>query len=274
MIDALFMAAWLNAEFFPRVELKTQENHWNATATFQKDRAYFNELAWNGDAQDWHFSIGKKIVSWDVGYAFRPNDMVQQENRRTLYTTTLEGRDVLMAERFDSDSAWSIVATHSSATQNEPALNLRYYQRSGELDWYGFARSGERTGASIGAAAAWVVDEAVELHGSVRTNTLSRTNQILLGGTWTNAAQISVLAEVWRDDTATISLLRENRFIRLSWDGAEWKTALDVLHIPQIQSKTTTASVTWKGERTQVQAGLRAGDNTERQVFFVVTFTP
>ena len=274
MIDALFMAAWLNAEFSPRVELKAQESQWNATATFQKDRAYFNELVWNHDAQDWHFSIGKKIVSWDVGYAFRPNDMVQQENRRTLYTTTLEGRDVLMAEQFGNDSAWSIVATNSTATQNENALNVRYYQRVGELDWYGFARSGERSGASVGAAAAWVATEALELHSSVRTNTLSRTNQVLVGGTWTNDAQISVLAEVWRDDTAVISQLRDNRFLRVSWDGAEWKAAIDVLHIPQVQSKTTTASLTWKGERTQIQAGLRTGDNVERQTFIVVTFTP
>lgn len=263
MMDALFMAAWLNADFSPRIELKTQESQWNATATFQKDRAYFNELAWNGDAQDWHFSIGKKIVSWDVGYAFRPNDMVQQENRRALYTTTLEGRNVAMAEHFGNDSAWSIVGTNSSANVNESALNLRYYQRSGALDWYAFARSGERTGASIGTAAAWVVDEAVELHGSIRSD------EWLLGGTWTNESQISVLAEVWRSNE-----WKDNRFIRLSWDGAEWKTALDMLYIPQIQSQTTTASVTWKGERTQIQGGLRVGNYVERQAFLVVTFTP
>ena len=259
-----------NAEPTPQVELKLQERQWNATATLQAASSYVNELAWNIDAQDWQFSMGKKIVSWDVGYAFRPNDMVQQEDRRSLFTTTLEGRNVLMAEHFGADSAWSVVASNS----NESALNLRYYQRSGAVDWFAFARSGERTGASLGTAGAWVVSDAVELHGSIRTHTLTQRNQLLMGGTWTNAAQVSVLVEAWRDETAAISVLRDNRLVRLSWDSGAWRAALDAHYLPTIQSKTTTASLTWKGERTQVQTGLRTGDNTPRQAFVVVTFSP
>ena len=32
----------------------------------------------------WAFSAGKKVLGWDVGFGFRPNDVVQQEARRSL----------------------------------------------------------------------------------------------------------------------------------------------------------------------------------------------
>jgi len=39
-------------------------------------RAWVNELYASHDGGAWQLSAGKKIVSWDVGYGFRPNDMV------------------------------------------------------------------------------------------------------------------------------------------------------------------------------------------------------
>ena len=52
---------------------------------------------------------GKRIVAWDVGYGFRPNDVVEQEVRRLLLASTAEGRPLLMAEHFDASTAWSFV---------------------------------------------------------------------------------------------------------------------------------------------------------------------
>jgi hypothetical protein len=112
----------------------------------------------------------------------------------------------------------------------EPALAARAYGRSGALDAYGFARAGRRTGAGVGAALAWVADEAMELHASARwanavdttapdaalvdartglaardpwaPATVRHVAQVLAGGTWTNAAQLSLLAEAWWDGAA------------------------------------------------------------------------
>ena len=185
-----------------------------------------------GTLGNWQWSLGRKVVGWDVGYGFRPNDVVQQEVRRLLVAVPLQGRPVLMAERYTPDAAWSLVAvnptTERSATgAREPALAARWYQRLGAADAYAFARWGQRTRGSLGAAFAWVVSDALELHGSLRhmahfdtwedtsaapaalalaspwrTTTAGAAQQALLGGTWTNAQQVSVLLEAWYDGTA------------------------------------------------------------------------
>ena len=116
-------------------ELRSSGKGWNASATLEQQtqqgvatqkRAWVNELVASHDAGSWQFSAGKKIVAWDVGYAFRPNDVVQQEERRTLISTLDEGRPVLMAEHFDADSAWSWVwvnptKAHAQTGPLEPA---------------------------------------------------------------------------------------------------------------------------------------------------------
>ena len=204
--------------------------------------AWVNEAALSGSlgggdgagaASGWSWSAGKKVVSWDVGYAFRPNDVVQQETRRTLSPATLEGRPLLMAEHFSADTAWSLVWVNPTRARNatgadEPALAARVYWRDGAVDWHGFARHGTRTGASLGAAASWVASDALELHASLRRyqhhdallpgaaaegTALASANpwqaglggsgqQALVGGTWTNEDQISLLLEAWHDGTA------------------------------------------------------------------------
>ena len=221
-------------------------------------RAWANELYASFDAGAWQFSAGKKIVAWDVGYGFRPNDMVQQEQRLGLVSSTLEGRPLLVAEHFDASSAWSLVWVNPTGSVDdpggkEPALAARYYQRLGALDGYGFARAGASTGASVGVAAAWVASDALELHGSVRLLNHS-TSQVLLGGTWTNERQVSVLMEAWRDGTAQP---QRHVLLRLSWQHEGWQPALDVLYTPDDQGRAVTASLAWQGDRLQVQGGLR-----------------
>lgn len=204
--------------------------------------AWVNEAALSGSlgggdgagaASGWSWSAGKKVVSWDVGYAFRPNDVVQQETRRTLSPATLVGRPLLMAEHFSADTAWSLVWVNPTRARNatgadEPALAARVYWRDGAVDWHGFARHGTRTGASVGAAASWVASDALELHASLRHyqrhdallpgaaaagTALASANpwqaglggsgqQALAGGTWTNESQVSLLLEAWHDGTA------------------------------------------------------------------------
>ena len=294
-----------------------------------QSRAWVNELYTSQGAGAWQFSAGKKIVAWDVGYGFRPNDMIQQEERRTLVNSTAEGRPLLMAEHFDASTAWSWVWVNPTASSDalgvaEPALALRVYQRDGAVDWHGFARLGAHSGASVGAAAAWVASEAVELHASLRylqrvdssaidpaagvlspnnpwqAVTQSNVKQLLLGGTWTNESQLSLLAEAWWDGTApsdaqwdawsarnaqlgamaamgvpaaavagnlawqtqafsaSQSLRRSNVFLRLSWQHDAWQPALDMLYTPADQGRILTASLTWQGDRMQMQGGLRS----------------
>ena len=197
--------------------------------------ARFNELHASADLGAWQLSAGKKTVSWDVGYAFRPNDAVQQEQRRSLLSTTLEGRPLLQAEYFEAERATSVVwvqpqhlnlADAQQRGVQESALALRHYERWGALDAHGFARLGHHTGGSVGAAWAWVPTESLEVHASGRwlqrfdgwqrdasPTTWSAPNpwhiatqgpagQWLLGAQWTGEQRQSLLLEVWRDTTA------------------------------------------------------------------------
>jgi len=218
------------------VELRGQWRWLNAAAALHHEQAgrssaVVNELYTSGGLGNWQFSAGRKLVSWDVGYAFRPNDVVAQEERRTLLSSQIQGRPLLSAEYFDADTAWSLVwvnPTHRGHERNgdEQALAGRVYRRIGGLDAHGFARWGEHTGASVGTALAWVATESLELHGSVRyarradalladtsvtglarsapwmDGMRSNITQALIGLSWTGESRISVMAEAWFDGNA------------------------------------------------------------------------
>jgi hypothetical protein len=181
----------------------------------------------------------------------------------------------------------------------------------------------DRTGVSVGAALAWVATDGVELHASARylqradskamtpeqhflftqspwqTSATESTAQVLIGGTWTHASQISLLLEAWWDGTAmradqwsqwqqrnknlqqlgslgapssavagnlawqsdafgvSSSLHRSNVYTRISWDIDAWQPAIDLLYHPTDAGLMLTASLLWKGDRMQVQGGVR-----------------
>lgn len=201
-----------------------------------RSHAAVNELYASGDwggADGWQYSLGRKVVSWDVGYAFRPNDMIGQEERRTLVGNYSRGRPLLQLEHFSAETAWSMVWVNPSNTQgrgaDEEALALRVYHRAGSWDWHGFARWGREQRASLGAAMSVVASDAVEVHASARLNARSTvwrldpqaalpsgtlpwqreiqrgSSQVLIGGTWTNEDQLSLLLEYWWDSQAMAS---------------------------------------------------------------------
>ncbi len=268
-------------------ELRAGGHGLAAVATLQEEHlegdrwrahGWFNEAYAAGGTGAWQFAAGKRVVAWDVGYAFRPNDFVQQSQRRTLLPTTDEGRPLAMAEWFDAAHAFTLVAvnpTHERAERGarEPALAARAYRREGAADWHGFARWGVRTHASVGGALAWVADEATEVHASLRwlqaadTKALDKdtqglvtgnpwhdasvrhATQVLLGGTWTAANQVSVLAEAWWDGTAPSNA---------QWDAWNRRNLelLDFVATPAPRS-AIAGNLAWQAEALQTGAGLR-----------------
>ena len=197
------------------------------------DASRVNELHLAWDLGAWQLSAGKKVLGWDVGYAFRPNDVVQQEARRTQFEQTPEGRPLLQLEHFDADTAWALVLAQAQNWNDraafgaqEAALAARVYHRVGALDLHGFARQGRHSGPSLGAAAAWVAGDELELHASARVfrrhdgwaftgdalqpavqlpwqmRTLGGGSAWLLGAQWTGGPHLSVLAEAWHDGRA------------------------------------------------------------------------
>lgn len=253
-----------------------QQNRWQTHGS--EGRAWVNELFGAHDGGAWQYSAGKKIVAWDVGYGFRPNDMVQQEERRALVSSTAEGRPLVMAEHFTADTAWSLVGVNPTAAPEargalEPALAARVYRRDGAVDWHGFARLGAHTGASVGAAMAWVASDAVEVHGSLRylsqvdsqainptatglvastpwqAHTLEEVPQLLLGGTWTTESQLSLLAEAWWDGAAQSDA---------QWDAwAQRNTQLAALATRGAPATAVAGNLAWQAEAFGVSPNLR-----------------
>jgi hypothetical protein len=245
----------------------------------------FNELQASVERGAWGFSAGKKVVAWDVGFGFRPNDMVQHEVRRRLLDQPLEGRPLLQAEHFGARSATTLVWVNPQHSRpgadegrgdDEAALALRHYVRDGGLDAHGFARWGEHTGASLGAAAAWVADEAWALHGSARwlqrhdgllaptlaagqlsrsdpwqPATLGATAQALVGLQWTGAAQQSLLMEAWHDGSAPSDA---------AWD--RWRQHNRALAASPGPAAARAGNLAW-------QAGAFDGANLRRDSLFL-----
>ena len=212
-------------------------HEWPQGSAPGRDLSRINELHASVDLGSWQLAAGRRIVAWDVGYGFRPIDVVQQEERRQLLSSTPEGRPLLQAEYFGAEDALSLVWVNPqhwsdpAAAQRrgeESAFAARAYRRLGALDLHLLSRWGRHTGWSAGGALAWVATDELELHASARLmrrhegwaldpalveSTLARSNpwalqtqggasQWLLGAQWTGAAQQSLLLEYWHDGNA------------------------------------------------------------------------
>src|SRR3569833_1312326 len=78
-------------------------------ASDEEGQLVLNELSFERKAADGFITVGRKVMSWDVGYAFRPLDGVQQEDRRALNVINLVGVPLLAYESFSTDSATTFV---------------------------------------------------------------------------------------------------------------------------------------------------------------------
>jgi hypothetical protein len=132
------------------------------------------------------FSAGRKVLSGDVGYAFRPLDVLQRESRLQLAAPPLAGIPMLSWDNFGADSAWSLIVANpghgagnagsTAAVRDDSSVALRLFRRvpQGDFLWgvastdfHGVARLSARNGLELGAGFAAVPNEAVELHGSL-----------------------------------------------------------------------------------------------------------
>lgn len=182
-----------------------------------------------------HFTVGKKILSGDVGYGFRPIDVIQREARLQVLPPTLEGVTNLSLERFSADTAWSLIYANPGHgrrgdAKDDESLSLRFYRRAGGTDLHGIARVSGRDGLEGGAAFSTVPRESLELHASflvqrrgerqvplaepasipdllapgraVAVTALNTPRKALAGFTWTTDNGWSLIGETWWDGTA------------------------------------------------------------------------
>ncbi|OQY55184.1 MAG: hypothetical protein DRR08_12695 [Candidatus Parabeggiatoa sp. nov. 2] len=194
-----------------------------------------NELYYDTEIAGQELSFGKKIMSWGVGYGFRPLDVVQREDRRLLYSSTLEGVPLIAWDYFaDNGDAFTLAYINPLRGQNddhldEESLAMKYYSLWDNIDVHAVARLSKHNKGEAGLGFAHVVNDALEWHGSVlyqyryhkRLNRLTEQGSpilatdnpmqqnvfnhginALLGFTWTHSSGLSLLGEVWFDESA------------------------------------------------------------------------
>ena len=133
--------------------------------------AVVTELYQELDGRAGHLTLGKKVTSWDVAYAFRPLDVVQQERRRAFVPFGLEGIPQVSFERFGERSALSLLWVNPlqgrrALAPHDESGAARLFARAGSADLHAVLRWSERTRLQAGAGVALVVGDALELHGS------------------------------------------------------------------------------------------------------------
>lgn len=255
--------------------------------------AVLNELSFDRALGAGFVTVGKKVLSWDVGYAFRPLDVVQQQDRRAINAPTLEGVPLLALEVFDASRALTVVLSNpgrrkAEQPRDDGALALRLYRRNAEAarDEYVVLRLSDRNGIEGGVAFSQVEGEALELHASVllqqrhdkwinpapagrlpagmavaaaapRWQSFDGGGKAMAGMTWTTEGKFSVLAEAWLDRTGA-SLRQRNVLLRAAqnWDDAE--LSADVLWMPEDGGRVVSLAFDWKRGPWSVSASLRS----------------
>lgn len=200
----------------------------NATET----SSIINELYYDFPAGGVEWSIGKKVLSWGVGYGFRPLDVVQRESRLADRPRELEGVPMIATDVFTANASltavWfnrlSLNQYQVQTAENELAFN--YYTMMSATDVYSVAYVNENRDYMLGCGFATVVGDHMEWHGSVAY--LSRYERyvrdtgapllaesapfslqsyegaakVVTGGSWTWVNGVSMLMEAWYDGTA------------------------------------------------------------------------
>jgi hypothetical protein len=244
--------------------------------------ALVNELSLERPLAGGFATVGKKVVSWDVGYAFRPLDVVQQEDRRALNPVALEGIPMLAWEAFDAQRAITIVWTNPGHGKREQprgdgALAMRLYRQQGSTDQYAVLRVSARNGLEGGVSFSHVAGDELEWHGSMLAQqrhdewTVNRYappqwqrhgggGKALAGFTWTTESKFSVLGEAWLDRTA-VAGMRRNVLLRAAQTDGDLQVASDLLWQPGRDgigdSRTVSVSATWNAAPWLVSASLR-----------------
>jgi len=206
-----------------------------ANGGYTNDQATINELYADFSLADFEGSIGKKVVSWGVGYGYRPMDVIQREPRQALRTFDLEGVPMLEVEYFTAESAITAIVANRvqfdglSPQKGEYEGALKYSTLLGDSDMHLLLYQCQGKGLSVGGGTSATYGEHLEWHASMRyissyttlrhklsgqAITLPKSTGsfvsekhhhgllALLGASWTWANGYSLLLEAWHDDTA------------------------------------------------------------------------
>lgn len=167
---------------------------WSGLQTLKDDSSpqydgVLNEAYWETAVGDFDLTLGKKRISWGVGYAFRPLDVLLHSPRLTIVTPIEEGLPMLAVERYNESGAWTLlcgkpVGYHKeSFYSGKPTCAGRAYALMGNVELQGLVYSNDETDLGIGAGFSLVSGESLEIHGSVlyQSHYTQRFSSLALG---------------------------------------------------------------------------------------------
>lgn len=134
--------------------------------------SYINQLYYDDKNEYLSWTFGKKIISWGVGHAFRPLDVIQNENRRAVNPSALTGVPLASLEKFTASSAWSLIWANSIYGKNEykanksESLALRYFHFAENYDLHLVGKFSREKKAEGGLGATYVINENTLLYSS------------------------------------------------------------------------------------------------------------
>ena len=231
-------------------------------------RLRVNELAYEGSLAGGFLTAGKKVMSWDVGYAFRPLDVVQREERRALNPLALDGIPMLAWERFAADSATTVVwanpgrgraanTTTATSQRHDEAIAIRQYWQRGARDEYAVLRLSQRNGVETGAAFSQVAGDGIELHASLLWQQRPvHGGKALAGFNWTTESKFSLLGESWADRSAAPGQQR-NHLLRAAQYIDDVEISADMLWQPGTGSRIGTVTAGWHSGAWTFSASYR-----------------
>ncbi len=122
-----------------------------------------------GEGLNW--TAGKKVLTWGVGFAFRPLDVVQREDRRKVNQPALVGRPLLAMEYFTASDAWTVAWVNPTrgedgSDRQDEALALRWYRFDGNDDLHAVMRFSRKRKVEGGVGATRVVGDEWSFHGA------------------------------------------------------------------------------------------------------------
>ncbi len=225
------------------IELRLQQDGFNAQGVLRQEVASGSSPEYHSIANQFYYdgqvatglgwTVGKKVLSWGVGFGFKPLDVIQREDRRGVNAPPLVGVPLVALERFSGNDAWTVVWTHPGQGEGvtddrDSSVALHWYRLVGDDDLHTVVRISQRRRLEAGLGATHIVDDEWAIHGAAlyQRRSWRMTNSLLdSGGTlattdpmtetaqgggvksvagmqWTGESGISILAEAWYDADA------------------------------------------------------------------------
>lgn len=262
------------------IELRLRRGGFNAQGVLRQEVAKGHQPEYHGVANQIYYdgqitpglgwTMGKKVMSLGVGFGFKPLDVVQRENRRSVNPAPLVGVPMLALERYTETDAWTVAWTrpgqHKGETDSrDPGLALRWYRLAGGDDLHAVLRASQRRKLEVGVGIAHVGGDEWLLHAAALyqrrawqpTSQLIETGETIaiadpmierdngshakavLGAQWTGSSGVSVLAEAWYDGDA---------YRKQDWQALDELTARQRTLSNSVPTEAIDGNVAWSSQ--------------------------